>query len=56
MNEEILQLKLKEAGINEDDMCEVCNSLTPLINVIRKYDKKYLKHILDVVLELINEV
>ena len=46
INEEILGKKLVEAGIHKDDIWEVVESLTPFLNIIRKYDKKYLIKIL----------
>lgn len=55
MDEKVLELKLKEAGIHEDHIWEVCEALTPMLSLVIKYDKTYLKKILTVIIELLKE-
>jgi hypothetical protein len=50
-----LEQKLKDAGISEDDMWEVCQALDPLMVLIKKYDKQYLAKIVTVIFDLLKE-
>jgi hypothetical protein len=54
MNEEQLQKRIDELGLDVGDLEELVNAIKPLVKLSKKYNKTYLSKLMGLVIEIID--